>query len=35
MSANLQEFVGQLQKLDAKSNATDAGNDQSMFVLLI
>ena len=29
------EFVGQLKKLDGKHNATDAGNDQSMFVLTI
>ena len=30
------EFVGQLKKLDAEDNATDAGdNDQSMFVLII
>ena len=26
-------LVGQLKKLDADDNATDAGNDQSMFVL--
>ena len=25
------EFVGQLKKLDDNGNATDAGNDQSMF----
>ena len=29
------EFVGQLKKLDADDNATDVGNDQSMFVLTI
>ena len=29
------ESVGQLKKLDADDNATDAGNDQSMFVLTI
>lgn len=29
------EFIGQLQNLDANCNATDAGNDQSMFVLTI
>ena len=29
------EFVGQLKKLDGDGNATDAGNDQSMFVLTI
>ena len=29
------EFVGKLKKLDAYGNATDAGNDQSMFVLTI
>ena len=28
------EFVGQLKKLDDNRNATDAGNDQSMFVLM-
>ena len=27
------EFVGQLKKLDADDNATDPGNDQSMFLL--
>ena len=29
------EFVGQLKKLDDNRNATDAGNDQFMFVLTI
>ena len=29
------EFIAQLKKLDADDNATDAGNDQSMFVLTI
>ena len=29
------EFVGQLKKLDRDGNATDAGNDQSMFILTI
>ena len=29
------EFVGQLKKLGADGNATDAGNPQSMFVLVI
>ena len=29
------EFIGQLKKLDHDGNATDAGNDQSMFVLTI
>ena len=29
------EFVGQLKKLNGDGNATDAGNDQSMFVLTI
>ena len=29
------EFIGQLQNLDANCNATDAGNDQSMFVVTI
>ena len=29
------EFVGQLKKLDDDGNATDAGNDQSMFLLKI
>ena len=29
------EFLGQLKKLDDDSNATDAGNDQSIFVLTI
>ena len=29
------EFVGQLKKLDGDGNATDARNDQSMFVLTI
>ena len=29
------EFIGQLKKLDDNGNATDAGNDQSMFVLTI
>ena len=29
------KFVGQLKKLDGNYNATDAGNDQSMFVLAI
>ena len=29
------EFVGQLKKLCNDGNATDAGNDQSMFVLTI
>ena len=27
------EFVGQFKKLDVNDNATDAGDDQSMFVL--
>ena len=31
----LTEFVGQLKKQGNKYNATDAGNDQSMFVLPI
>ena len=29
------EIVGQLNKLHAEDNGTDAGNDQSMFVLTI
>ena len=29
------EFLGQLKNLDADDNATDAGNDQSMFILTI
>ena len=29
------EFVGQFKKIDASGNATDAGNDQSTFVLTI
>ena len=29
------EFVGQLKKLDKNGNATDAGNNQSMFVSII
>ena len=29
------EFVGQLKKLDADGNATDAGANQSMFLLTI
>ena len=29
------EFIGQLQKLDVYGNATDTGNNQSMFVLTI
>ena len=29
------EFVGQLKKLVNSGNATDAGNDQSMFVIRI
>ena len=29
------EFVGQLKKLDDNDNATDEGNDQSMFILTI
>ena len=29
------EFVGQLKKRGADDNATDAGNDQSMFILTI
>ena len=29
------EFVGQLKNLDNNSNATDVGDDQSMFVLMI
>ena len=29
------EFVGQLKKIGADGNATDAGNDQSVFVLTI
>ena len=29
------EFVGQLKKLGANYNATNAGNDQSMFILRI
>ena len=29
------EFVGQLKKLDDDDNATDASNDQSMFLLTI
>ena len=29
------KFVGQLKKLDSDGNATDVGNDQSMFVLTI
>ena len=29
------EIVGQLKQLDINGNATDVGNDQSMFVLMI
>ena len=29
------EFVGKLEKLDANDNTTNAGNDQSMFLLTI
>ena len=29
------ELVGQLKKLDNDDNATDAGNDQSMYVLIL
>ena len=29
------EFVRQLKKLDDNNNATDAANDQSMFILTI
>ena len=29
------EFIGQLKKLDDYGNATNAGDDQSMFVLAI
>ena len=29
------EFVGQLKRLHANGNTTDAANDQSMFVLTI
>ena len=29
------EFVGHLKKLDGDSKATDASNDQTMFVLMI
>ena len=29
------ELAGQLKKLDTNGNATNAGNDQSMFVLTI
>ena len=29
------EFVGELKKLDGNGNATNAGNDQSMFVLTL
>ena len=29
------EFLGQLKKLDANDNATDAGTDQNMFFLTI
>ena len=29
------EFVGKVKKLDHNENDTDAGNDQSMFVLAI
>ena len=29
------EFVGQLKKLDGDGNASNAGNDQSMFILMI
>ena len=29
------EFVGQLKQLDNNGNATDAGNDESTFVLTI
>ena len=29
------EFVGQLKKLGNHGNATDAANDQSMFVLTV
>ena len=29
------KFVGQLKQLDHDDNATDKGNDQSMFVLTI
>ena len=29
------QLVGQLKKLDGDGNATDAGNDQSLFILTI
>ena len=29
------EFLGQLKKLGAEDNATDASNDQTMFLLII
>ena len=29
------EFVGKLEKLDVNDNTTNAGNDQSMFLLTI
>ena len=34
-SIQLVEFLGEIKKLDVNDNATDAGNDQSMFVLTI
>ena len=34
-SIQLVEFLGEIKKLDVNDNATDAGNDQSMFVLAI
>ena len=34
-SIQLVKFLGEIKKLDVNDNATDAGNDQSMFVLTI
>ena len=34
-SIQLVEFLGEIKKLDVNDSATDAGNDQSMFVLTI